>query len=114
MLVKFFSATVLSFSVALAFAANPDIVVVGSGGAGLSSAITAAQAGKKVLVLEKMPYYGGNSNRSEGGMNAPQTKLQIEHGLTTDSPELMNQDTQKGGHYLNNPELTLTLSENAK
>ena len=38
-----------------AFAAeSTDIVVVGSGGAGLSSAITATERGAKVIVLEKM------------------------------------------------------------
>ena len=31
-----------------------------------------------------------------------------------DSAMCMSMDAQKGGHYLNNPELTLTLAENAK
>ena len=45
-----------------AFAAeSTDIVVVGSGGAGLSSAITATERGAKVIVLEKMAYFGGNA-----------------------------------------------------
>ncbi len=36
----------------------------------MSAALTAAQAGKKVIMLEKMPIIGGNTNRAEGGMNA--------------------------------------------
>lgn len=83
-------------------------------GAGLSAAIMAAQQGKKVIVLEKMPIIGGNTLRSEGGMNAAGTLQQLEHGIMNDSAMRMSMDAQKGGHYLNNPELTLTLAENAK
>lgn len=41
-----------------------DVVVVGAGNAGLCSAISAAQKGKRVLVIEKAPriYRGGNSS----------------------------------------------------
>ena len=103
---------------ALAFgvvnAEETDLVVVGSGGAGLSAAIMAAQQGKKVIVLEKMTIIGGNTLRSEGGMNAAGTLQQLEHGIMNDSAMRMSMDAQKGGHYLNNPELTLTLAENAK
>lgn len=44
--------------------AEYDVVVVGLGGAGCASAISAADAGAHVLVLEKAPegYAGGNSN----------------------------------------------------
>lgn len=103
--------SVLCFAVS---AEETDLVVVGSGGAGLSAAITAAQNGKKVIVLEKMAFLGGNTNRSEGGMNAAGTKQQLAHGVTEDSAMRMSLDAQKGGHYLNNPELTLVLAENAK
>ncbi|WP_290150672.1 FAD-binding protein [uncultured Parasutterella sp.] len=79
-----------------------------SGGAGLSAAVTAAQAGKNVIVLEKMPIVGGNTLRAEGGMNAAGTLQQLEHGITNDSAQIMSLDAQKSGHYLNNPELPLT------
>ena len=51
-----------------------DVVVIGAGGAGMTSAITAADAGAKVLVLESTGIPGGNSVRSTGGMNAGPTE----------------------------------------
>lgn len=48
-----------------------DVLVIGAGGAGLSAAITAHDAGAKVLVLEKMPQAGGNTAASGGGFIIP-------------------------------------------
>ena len=53
-----------------------DVVVVGAGGAGMTAAITATDAGKKVIVVESQPITGGNSVRSTGGMNAAKTPYQ--------------------------------------
>ena len=53
-----------------------DIVIVGAGGAGMTAAITASDAGKSVLVLESQPAVGGNSVKSTGGMNAAKTVYQ--------------------------------------
>ena len=53
-----------------------DVVVVGAGGAGMTAAITATDAGKKVIVVESQPIAGGNSVRSTGGMNAAKTPYQ--------------------------------------
>ena len=49
------------------YAANvqTDVVVIGSGGAGLSSAVTLHDLGDKVIVLEKMNIVGGNTNRAD-------------------------------------------------
>lgn len=38
-----------------------DVVVVGYGGAGAAAAIEATDNGAKVLILEKMPFGGGNT-----------------------------------------------------
>src|ERR1700722_1807816 len=48
-----------------------DVVVVGSGLAALSAAVTAANAGAKVVVIESNPVIGGASARSGGGMWIP-------------------------------------------
>ncbi len=53
-----------------------DVVVVGAGGAGMTAAITASDAGKSVLLLESQGLVGGNSVRSTGGMNAAPTEWQ--------------------------------------
>lgn len=48
---------------------NADVVIVGAGGAGLSAAVTAAMAGKKVVLLEKNGFAGGNTSVSGGCFN---------------------------------------------
>ena len=48
-----------------------DVVVLGYGGAGASAAITAHDAGAKVIIFEKMAEGGGNTAVSSGGMMIP-------------------------------------------
>ena len=55
---------------------DTDIVIIGAGGAGMTAALTASDAGKSVLVLESQPAVGGNSVKSTGGMNAAKTPYQ--------------------------------------
>ena len=50
---------------------NFDVVIIGSGGAGFSAAITAKNAGASVVIIEKMPTVGGTSLISGGQMNVP-------------------------------------------
>ena len=88
--------------------ATADIVVIGGGGAGLSAAVEATNLGAKVIVVEKMPFVGGNTIRAAGGLNAPGTALQMAKG-TFDTPEIAFHDTMKGGHWKNNPDLVRTL-----
>ena len=111
---KLLSVAVFAALASGAWAETFDVVVIGSGGAGLSSAIMAKEAGASVVVLEKQAYLGGNTNFASGGMNAAGTKQQIAAGIKDDSPELFYADTMKGGHNLNNPALLKTMTENAR
>ena len=58
---------------------DADVVVVGAGGAGMTAAITAAEEGKSVVILESQSMVGGNSVRATGGMNAGKTVYQDEN-----------------------------------
>lgn len=90
-----------------------DVVVIGAGGAGLSAALEAGEAGKSVAILEKMPTIGGNTLISGGEMNAPNNWVQQKLGITDDSAELFYEDTMKGGDNLGQPEMVKILSEKA-
>ena len=63
-----------------------EVLVVGSGLAGLSAAVKAAEEGAEVIVLEKMSAIGGNSALSGAGIGAPASAVQKEHGIV-DCPE---------------------------
>ena len=52
-----------------------DVLVVGSGCAGMSAAVTAGHHGLKVLVVEKEPRFGGTTARSGGWLWIPGTSL---------------------------------------
>lgn len=88
-----------------------DVVVVGSGFAGLAAAAEAAGAGARTVILEKMPLYGGNSIINGGGYAAWDTKLHLREKLNLgdDSPKAHFNDTLKGGDYFNIPELVEVL-----
>lgn len=47
-----------------------DVVIIGSGGAGLATAVSAAEHGvKNILILEKMAFLGGNTSVATGAFN---------------------------------------------
>jgi 3-oxosteroid 1-dehydrogenase len=52
-------------------AAEVDVVIAGSGAAGMTAALTAAQLGLSALIIEKTSAFGGSTARSGGGIWAP-------------------------------------------
>ncbi|WP_163766260.1 3-oxosteroid 1-dehydrogenase [Mycolicibacterium parafortuitum] len=52
-----------------------DVVVVGSGAAGMVAALTAAHQGLSTIVVEKAPHYGGSTARSGGGVWIPNNEV---------------------------------------
>ena len=91
---------------------STDIVVIGSGGAGLAAALEARSAGNDVIIVEKMPIIGGNTLRATGGLNAAGTSVQAALNIE-DSAEIFFDDTMKGGYEKNDPELVKVMTDNA-
>lgn len=89
-----------------------DVVIIGAGGGGLSAAIEAHDAGANVILVEKMPFVGGNTARATGGINGAGTVFQKEAGIE-DTVEVHYEDTMKGGEQLNDPELVKFMTSNA-
>lgn len=99
--------------VAIAETVECDVVVVGGGGAGISAAISAAEHGAKVLLIEKQGYLGGATMMSGGIVPAVGTKQQIEAGIE-DNLEWFVRDIERPSNYAVREDLVYTVAEEAK
>src|SRR6476660_10188362 len=69
-----------------------DLLVLGTGAGGLSAAVTGANEGLSVLVLEKTEFLGGTTAYSAGTCWIPNNRFQRDTGVTN--------DTEIAGGYL--------------
>ena len=92
--------------------AEYDVIVLGAGGAGLCAAAEASNAGAKVVVVEKMPFAGGNTLLSYAELACPNNWLQKEKGIE-DSPEKFAKEMWEGGGSLAKKELVDIIANNA-
>jgi fumarate reductase flavoprotein subunit len=90
-----------------------DVIVIGAGGAGMTAAITAADQGARVAILEAWDRVGGSTALSGGLLYAVGTKQQKAMGVN-DSPERMYQDIRElNGDSIPEPVLRRFTQESA-
>ncbi len=92
---------------------QPDVIVIGAGMAGLSSAVRASQLGANVLVFEQMPRIGGSAAVAGGSIVGAETIIEKEAGIE-DSIDLLYADFGRlGGEGNYNPEVARKFAERA-
>src|SRR6266498_317860 len=82
-----------------------DVLVVGSGAAGLAAAVSAQRVGARVAVATKGSLQSCNSAKAQGGIQAAFSE--------DDSPELHAEDVWKSSHETADPRLVEILTEEA-
>lgn len=90
-----------------------DVLVIGSGFAGIAAAIAAREAGASVLVLEKMERFGGNSAIDSGEIAVVGSPQQQARGIR-DSARLLSDDLLANGGYLNDRAKVKYLCEHSR
>lgn len=87
-----------------------DLVIIGAGCAGLTTAIEAADLGAKVVVLEKMSGPFGNTIYAGGNFNATNTWVQKRDGIKDSIDDFYN-DLMKVSLYRGDSTLTRMFAE---
>lgn len=66
-----------------------DVLVIGSGAAGMTAALTSKAAGLDTLIIEKSEYFGGSTARSGGGLWIPNAPALVRAGERDDPQEII-------------------------
>jgi predicted oxidoreductase len=74
-----------------------DVVVVGSGIAGMTAAYELANGGANVHIVDMASVFGGHAVMATGDMAFADTPFQRSQGITTDSPDLLYKDIMEWG-----------------
>src|SRR5215470_1964841 len=82
-----------------------DVIVLGSGIAGLSAALAAAEQGLRSLVMEKADFLGGGTAHSYGLVWVGQNHLQRKAGLADSRDDVLNYLRFLGGGEIDEPRL---------
>ena len=90
-----------------------DVVVVGGGGAGIAAALSAAEKGVHVILIEKMGALGGATQLSAGIIPAVGTKQQKDAGIE-DNNDWFARDILRPSNYSVRRDLVYTVVENSK
>ena len=85
--------------------ASFDVLVIGSGAAGLAAAVSAERAGARVGLATKTTLQACNSAKAQGGIQAAFGE--------DDSPEIHAEDVMRSSHDTANPRLVEVLTSEA-
>jgi len=90
---------------------SADIVVIGGGAAGMTAAAQAVYDGAtNVIILEQAPFTGGIALQAFGGINAAESRYQVETGEYGTVEEMIDWVMNPG---VTNPELVRVMAENS-
>ena len=94
------------------FEVSAEVLVIGSGAAGMIAALSAHERGREVIVLEADAVPSGSTALSAGLIPAPGTRVQREAGIE-DNAELFAQDIMDKAKGKNDPDLVAALAGGA-